>query len=164
MTTLEHKLKSLLAEARQGIEVIDNLDFDDFAKDHGLDLQDLVQSLLRSTVEALSTLCPELDAEEADPPEAPVHYSSAGALAWQSGWSSGRASAPSSVLSAEETEWAVKQTVAIDSHRVAVYFEHPDRLSAERFIANPPLWYVPRAGEKKVVVCRRKASSWEVAP
>jgi len=67
-----------------------------------------------------------------------------------------------SALSGEtETEWAAKVT-GLSDHSRPVYYEYPDRLSVERFIRNPPLWYRPRTGEKRVIVSRRKAGEWEV--
>ena len=61
---------------------------------------------------------------------------------------------------ASETEWAARVTPLDTDYGDPRYYQYPDRLSVERFIKNPPLWYDKRPGETMAVVARRKAGPW----
>lgn len=63
-------------------------------------------------------------------------------------------------FSASETEWAARVTPLDTDYGDPRYYQYPDRLSVERFIKNPPLWYDKRPGETMAVVARRKAGPW----
>lgn len=60
---------------------------------------------------------------------------------------------------AEEPEWAVSVARAT-GYGDPVIYDFRDRLAAERFIKNPPLWFSREDNQTKMLVSRRKAGPW----
>lgn len=60
---------------------------------------------------------------------------------------------------AEEPEWAVS-VARTTGYGDPVVYDFPDRLAAERFIKNPPLWFPGDDNQTKTLVRRRKAGPW----
>jgi hypothetical protein len=59
-------------------------------------------------------------------------------------------------------EWGVQITVP-NFQWVETKWMH-DRASAERFVANQPLWYTHQVGEEFSIVQRTAAGPWTVVP